>query len=188
MKQFLKSLTIASATAIAIFAACSPAKAVLVNWSLDGVTYDDGGTASGSFQYDADTQQLGNFDISVNDGSIFSSLDYQFSGFISASNVTDLSLPNFSNRWFRLAFDSPLTNLGGNIDISLGNNSSEATCSNANCSIATFPARLVTAGRVVGTPVTEAVPEPLTIMGTILAGGMGIAMKKKLAKKNVKSA
>ncbi len=56
-----------------------------------------------------------------------------------------------------------------------------------NCSTPVFPARLVNAGTFLGTVETEKVPEPLTVMGTILAEGMGIAMKKKRAKKNVES-
>ncbi len=188
MNKFIKALTITSATAIAMFTASFPAKAVVVNWSLNGVTYDDGGIVSGSFQYDADTKEIGNFDIFVTDGSTFSSFDYQLAGLFGGFNGTGFSLRNFrsNNRFFQLAFDSPLTNAGGIVSYA-PNTSFEATCFGMNCSTPVFPARLVNAGTFVGTVETEKVPEPLTIMGTVLAGGMGIAIKKKRAKKNVES-
>jgi hypothetical protein len=187
MNKFVKFLTITSASAIAIFAA-SPVKGVVVNWSLNDVTYNDGGTASGSFQYNADTNQIGNFDISVTDGTTFSSFDYQLTGLFDDFDGTGFSLRNFysNNRWFQLFFDSPLTNAGGIVSYN-PNLSFEATCFDVDCSKPVFPARFVNGGTLVGTVATEEVPEPLTIMGTVLAGAMGIAIKKKRAKKNIQS-
>lgn len=186
MKKFLKYLTIASAAVVAILTVSSPAQAVLLNWNLDGVTYDDGGIASGSFQYDADTEQIGNIDISVTNGTTFSSFNYQFTGLVSGDFGDGFSLRDFNanNRWFQLAFNQ-LSNAGGSV--SVVGNSYEATCINVSCSNPAFPIRNVTAGEIVGTPATQPVPEPLTIMGTFLAGGMGVAIKKKRAKKNLKS-
>lgn len=188
MNKFIKFLIITNASAIAVFDASSSVKAAVVNWSLDGVTYNDGGTARGSFQYDADTNQIGNFDISVTDGSTFSSFDYQLAGLFGGFDGTGFSLRNFysNNRWFQLTFDSPLTNAGGIVSYT-PKISFEAICFDVNCSTPVLPARFVSAGTFVGTASTKKVPEPLTTMGTVLAGAMGIAIKKKRAKNNVES-
>ncbi|MBV6624149.1 MAG: PEP-CTERM sorting domain-containing protein [Rivularia sp. (in: Bacteria)] len=190
MKQFLKSLMAASATAIAILTVSSPAKAAVVTWNLNDVIFDDGGTASGSFQYDADNQQIGNFNIAVGSGSQLFGGTWVVPGFSGPSDGTGFALSNPAfNRFFQLSFVSPLTNTGGTIDLEtdIGNGqfaSFDANCGNTNCTLPSTTGRVVTAGSVT----TEEVPEPLTIMGTVLAGGMGIAIKKKRAKKNIESA
>lgn len=188
MKKFLKSITIVSLTAIAISIVSSPAKAALVTWNLNDVTFDDGGTASGSFQYDADTEEMGNWDISVTSGSKFSSLNWKLPLFFSGFNGDFFALFNSSaDRYFKLRFNSPLSNAGGTVSLNTSTTGSfESTCGGvAGCVEGPkFPARYVTTGSVT----TEEVPEPLTIMGTVLAGGMGIAIKRKKAKKDSQSA
>lgn len=188
MNKIFKFLTIASAGAIPIFGIYSPVKAAVVNWTLDDVTFDDGGTVTGSFEYDADTNKIGNFDISVTDGSTFSSFDYQLAGYYKVFDVRGFSLRNFNsnNRWFQLVFDSPLTNAGGIVSYN-PNLSFEATCFSVDCSKPVYSARFFNKGTLVGTPPIKEVPEPLSIMGTVLAGGIGVAIKKKRAKKNSKS-
>ncbi|MGB6301211.1 MAG: PEP-CTERM sorting domain-containing protein [Rivularia sp. (in: cyanobacteria)] len=188
MNKIFKFFTIASAAAIANFSVSSPVKAAVVNWTLDDVIFDDGGTATGSFEYDADTNQIGNFDISVTNGSTFSSFDYQLAGLFNGFDGSGFSLRNLNsnNRWFQLVFDSPLTNAGGIVSYN-PNLSFEAACFGVDCSKPVLPARFVDKGTLVGTPPTEEAPEPLTIMGTVLAGGMGVAIKKKRGKKNLKS-
>lgn len=44
------------------------AKAFPMVWNLDGVTFNDGGTASGSFTYDADTNMYSDIAISTTSG------------------------------------------------------------------------------------------------------------------------
>src|SRR6185436_1870527 len=54
-------------------AACllaSPAMAIPVTWTMSGVTFDDGGTASGSFVYDADTDLISTWSLGIVAGSV----------------------------------------------------------------------------------------------------------------------
>ena len=55
-----------------------------------------------------------------------------------------------NNKWFQLAFDSPLTNAGGIVSYA-PNISFEATCFGVNCSKTVFPPISVNAGTLVGT-------------------------------------
>jgi len=45
-------------------------------WSLVGVTFNDGGTASGSFVYDADTNTYSNISVTTTEGSAFGGAVY----------------------------------------------------------------------------------------------------------------
>lgn len=198
IKQFLKSLTIASAAGVAIFAASSPVKAEVVNWTLDGVTFDDGGIAEGGFQYDADTNEYGDLRIDVSGGD-FLDFFYESPAFdeIVSADATGFTVVDddpfvdaFATSSLTLSFDSPLTNQGGNINLVSATSSEDELFFNDDGSIDEEFSRKrnVTAGTVIAQPVAQQVPEPFSIMGTILAGGMGITMKKKRAKKNIKSA
>lgn len=52
------------------------AHAVPVQWTLDNVAFDDGGTASGSFVYDADTQTYSNIQVSTTSGTSLGSATF----------------------------------------------------------------------------------------------------------------
>ncbi len=179
MNKFVKCLALTSATGVAILTTSSPAKAALLTWYLDGVTFDDGGTASGSFQFDSDTNQAGNVNISVTGGSALSASDYELSGLVNANIANFFGLRNSDNRFFQVVFefDSSLTNAGGTVAINTTRNLSfEATCGDLNCSFLTDPGRFITAGTV------TAVPEPLTILGVGTALAFGTGFKRKLGK------
>lgn len=121
-----------------------------VTWTLSGVTFSDGGTASGSFQYDADTQSVSAWSISVagGDTGTFPPLTYDSSN-SSASDGNDqvlgliVSLAS-SAREVRLPAVSPLTDAGGTIAV---NFASPAQGECFNCS----PFRVFNAGSLVGT-------------------------------------
>jgi hypothetical protein len=64
---------------LALFVAALSAQSASANpilWNLVGVTFDDGGTASGSFVYDADTNTYSNISITTTAGSEFGGATY----------------------------------------------------------------------------------------------------------------
>jgi PEP-CTERM motif len=157
------------------------AHATTIQWTLTGAVFNDGATAFGSFDYDAATQSLSNFDITTTAGT-FIIIDshgsvsgghhwldpdglnppYPAAGFA----VQDFPLPaDFTNTEFlALGFASPLTNAGGTIALTPGG---EGFCVNAVCSIGDYQ-RHFTAGSVVGTALPDPVPEPATLTLTAL--------------------
>lgn len=92
----------------------------VIHWSFQDVRFDDGGTASGSFSYDADNGVYSSISITTNAGSRF----------LGASYVTyDPMLSSPTQLWafapapssfsglavFKPVFSSPLTDAGGTI-------------------------------------------------------------------------
>jgi hypothetical protein len=133
------------------------ANALPITWTLENVTFAGGATASGSFVYDADTNQYISRDI------VFSALpatpflfQYPQLGFDPGeldsvnSDAADLTGVGY----LALIFGSILTDAGGTVALS---NGFEGTCSNATClAVALGPT-------VKGGSVTTATPEPATL-------------------------
>lgn len=157
--------------------------------SADGVTwdltasFDDRGSASGSFFYDAGANKFSAIHITTTPGTAFAGTTYtSLSGVFGSSNtgmllgassgdLTDTDL-------LFLMFGLDLTKLGGTVPlIGVG----EGTCDNADCSLSTED-RAITTGDVVATVVT---PEP----STFLLLGMGlVALLAGLARRKVSHA
>jgi hypothetical protein len=139
-KLLMKALSFTFPQAIVLFALFSlPAYAVPVVWSVDGLARADGGTVSGSFTYDADTNTYSAINVTTTAGA--STLPGQtYAGFDPASSdATGLILEQTQgaadltgqNSLF-LAFPGPgLTNAGGTITPALAE---EVSCTNADCS------------------------------------------------------
>lgn len=152
---------IAIAAAIAFFSA--PAFAVPVVWTVSGVTFDDGGTASGQFIFDPDTKTFGHFSISVAGGNLgsFPAITYdQNNSTPSDDNLSNpqdsvlFELNDASQRTLRMTPVSALSNAGGTIAMNLatsGGGAGGVECFNCG------PFRLITAGNFIGAP-----PPPLT--------------------------
>jgi hypothetical protein len=121
-----------------------------VTWTLSGVTFTDGGTASGSFVYDAVTDTISNWSISVEGGNTgtFPPVTYNTStsdAFVDsggAGTFGSLFELNGSNRSLRLPAVSPLTDAGGTLAL----NTEDAAGECFNCS----PFRSVSAGNLIG--------------------------------------
>jgi hypothetical protein len=156
-----------------LFCVPSIASADGITWTLSGVTFDDGGTASGSFVYDALTNTYSSIDITTTLGSTFPGATY--TGLVDSSFTLPsdtgliLGAPDFLGPIFQLIFQDHLTNSGGTVFLMNGafdpiavelTGSGEFTCEPPDCSSFTpDPPRLVTGGTVSGVPAT-AVPEP----------------------------
>jgi hypothetical protein len=134
------------------------ANATPVVWNLSGVTFEDGGTASGSFTYDADTGTYSAISISTTAGTAITiAMDYDVTNagcltldeIICFLNVADG--PDYTDdlgvtfAWL----GTPLTNAGGTVTLTGGR---EYTCENATCATVGAPLRLLDAGSITTNP------------------------------------
>ncbi len=163
------------------------ADAFPVVWQLSGVTFTDGGAASGSFVYDATTNTYSSVNITTTAGTVITTgatLLYvspgvvpSSTGFLSgASNAADLT----GTRAFALFFAAPLTNAGGVVALASGQ---EASCSNATCAAPVAPTRSTNAGAVAGTALSAVPamsPWALTATALLLAAAAFLALRKSV--------
>lgn len=151
----------------------APASAVPLLWTLNDVTFNNGGTASGSFRFDADTASYSDVAVTTAGGGIDASFDLAAggnAGFLSLLNAADG--PDFTGApTLRLAFLDLLTNLGGEVGLELNSFSSAiASCGNAECSLLVGGVDFqLASGSVISEAVTQ-VPEPGTL--AMLAFGL----------------
>src|ERR1700739_5028547 len=133
---------------VVTFGVPSIASADGISWTLTGVTFDDGGTASGSFNYNAVTNTFSSIDITTTAGSAFGGAIYTtLSGaFPGSSTSTSLFLGRSSGSFtglplLLLFFDAPLINSGGTVTAPLTTGldfgGGEGSCDNADCSLST---------------------------------------------------
>lgn len=166
MKLTFKSILAVAALACSVFSA----QATPVTWTLGGVTFEDGGTASGSFTWDATTSTAGAFNISTAGGSFLTPFTYDSTtSFFYGENYfyspSLLWAANDYSRYINFGFLTALTDAGGMVVLQTGFNSGTAggwECYNCNS------VRGVTGGYVT----TSSVPEPATLalFGIALAG------------------
>jgi hypothetical protein len=161
----------------ALLLASAKAQAAPVFWTLDGVTFADGATASGSFVFDADTLVYSDIDVTTTDGPVLSGTSYEFEHTTFPTAATRLivadSLPlAIGVHAMNLTFADALTNAGG--VVALSGFGIEGLCTSAFCG-GVDPFRNVAAGSVRGTPV----PEPAAIV--LLAAGLCALRSRRLS-------
>jgi hypothetical protein len=134
---------------------------------LSGVTFDDGGTASGSFVYDAATNTVSSIDVLTTAGTTFGANKYlgQDPGFSPLPPpfndivlVPNSSLSDFTGTMLLdLELATSLTNSVGTIN--LASMAFEGVCADAGCTFAAdTPFRMITGGEI--TSPVVATPEP----------------------------
>jgi len=176
------------AVPVLLILVCVPSIALAdgITWNLSGVTFDDGGTASGSFVYDAATNTYSAIDVTTSAFGLRPPVTYtSFSDVALPSNTGFLFGPNsggdFTGASFLMwLFDSPLTDLGGTVQVSIPPpiDSIEAICGDPGCSDSAASFRSVSGGEVIAAVAT---PEPSTFllvsMG-LIALLAGVAIRK----------
>lgn len=161
------------------FLAVSASAAPLV-WTLQGVTFTDGGTASGSFMYDAATNTYSNVNITTTAGSVRTGATYHFvagppnspdSNFFLQLTIGSGILTGTPA--FSLVFPSAgLTASGGTVAVTFG---LEALCSDAVCTGPSGPSRTVT-GRASVVASTPNTPAPVPALSTWGLGALGMLL------------
>ena len=149
-------------------------QAAPVVWTMSGVTFDDGGTATGSLTYDADSNVYSDWSISVSGGTLAApgglpDMTYAVGNAqISNAAATGLLLIDFNvGRVLRMNWSGALTNGGGTSFLATGDfnfATGAYECGNFNCS----PVRTMTSGVLVGGTVPE--PSTLLLAGAALLG------------------
>jgi PEP-CTERM motif len=162
--------------ALCLFSTSHPVCAIPIAWTLSGVTFDDGGTATGSFVFDADTGLYSAISIVTSPNPALGlGTTYGVPTGVGTAILFDTieAFPPAGND--RLIFDfdlmTPLTNAGGTIGINLGAGfaDTEGRCLTNVCDFIGPPVRLITAGGVVAQSNGQ-VPEP----GTLLLLALGL--------------
>jgi len=166
-----------------------------VTWTLQGVTLNDGGTASGSFTYDAD---IGNGTFSnVNivtvggtqlPGATYFTLLGGGTGGGSLANGGDVSFVTAAGSGdgqtvLFLDFQTNLTDAGGSVALTTGL-SGEATCFTIGvaCDFIGVPGRVTSAGTVQGVvaaPVPTLSEWAMILFGLMLAGGAALYIQRR---------
>lgn len=142
-----------------------PAQAIPITWNLDGVSFSDGATATGSFTIDTAAHTWSSLSVSTTSG-ILSAFTYDasnsgvyFNGF--GPNAFSI-IPGNGQRYLTFSFLDPLPVNGGT---ALINTAASWECNNCG----TF--RLVTHGSITSAAATN-VPEPGTL--ALMAPALGL--------------
>ncbi|QLE55738.1 hypothetical protein [Nostoc sp. TCL26-01] len=168
---------LAAATTASVLLGITPksAFAASLTWTLQNVTFSDGGTATGTFDYDATTGVYTNWNISVSGGDTPNLTAFTYNPTssnpsyspsipsleLSSNELSDFDTNGSRQRQLRLPFLTLLTDAGGTISLDSSNLPSNLIplfgakgieC--WNC----FPFRFITGGQVVARAVTQ-VPE-----------------------------
>ena len=139
-----------------MLAAALPAHAGLINWNLNGVTFSDGTTASGSIVMDPTARTWSSFSVSTAAGTLAaftfdtSNSGLYFGGGAGPNNF--ILMEKTGRRYFNFSFVDAMNPAGGSFAL---NTASSYECMNCN------PFRRVTAGSL-SSEAAAAVPEPAT--------------------------
>lgn len=162
--------TLCAAVASALLASAGHAAPLF--WTLEDALLDDGGTATGRFTYDADTNTFSGISITTTAGttlpggifSVFLEGDSETLAIVPAGPLAGAPI-------LQLIFDAPLTSAGGFVGLANiflpAASSFEATCVDGDCLSADF-------GRSFVDGVLVASPVPVPAAAWLLGGALGV--------------
>lgn len=173
------------AAALALVA-CAPASwAMPIQWTLSDVLFEDGGTASGSFIYDASTNAYSAISITTSGGSLTPNATFTalVSGTSGDAVLVPTAGPNLTgSNLLQLIFQFPLTNAGGTVYLYdpffPAASSYQGSCLNAACTSQDFGRLVVDGGIISGAPAVVPVPAALWMFGAGL-GVLGIVRRRQ---------
>lgn len=173
-----------AACACAMFSMPFVADAALVKWELSG-GFNDGGTLTGSFVFDADVEMYSSVAITTTAGGLFAGTSYDSSDVTQESKfllnvVTNFGLPDLTGQnAFGFSFESALTNAGGTvpIDVDFGFFPAESSCNTPSCNSQAV-IRVLSSGSV-SSVVSVPVPAAVWLFGAGLIGLVSLAKRKK---------
>jgi hypothetical protein len=168
-----KGVQMRSALFASLLLVVLPVSAAPVTWTFQNVVFVDGGSAAGSFIYDAATDIFSDIDITTTAGSVLSDAAYGISNPYLSSATTisyGTTLAQFvyaegdltGTQSMLFSMDGLLTNQGGSITIS---DSAEVACINSNCGIYAA-SRIMVSGHITAVPI----PAAVWLFGSGLAG------------------
>lgn len=160
--------TFLACTVIAFGFLATTAGAAPIQWTVSETTLDDGGTVSGSFVYDADSNVYSNIRLRTTAGTVGAAADFRTQCttayclaalpqllFIASSNQADLT----NVALLDIEPSAPLTNTAGTVDLEFG---MSFLCSNAACSGIGSGLRVAFSGKLIGTPyIAPTAPTPV---------------------------
>ena len=183
----MKKILLSSGFVVFLMVLSFAGHAAVVTWQLVSVTFDDGGVATGSFDYDADTDTFSAINIDTSGGTNPDFLNTPSYGIWGGDPFTTLpqvfstlqtSWPDLTDLTgafvMGLILGSPLTNAGGTIPVELTFRSGEGICSEATCDAAITKYRDITGGSVSTVPV----PAAAWLFGSGLIGLIGVVRRK----------
>jgi hypothetical protein len=159
------------------------ASANQVTWDITG-QFDDGGTISGSFVYDADLNQFSSVDVTTSAGSVLSGALYTLPDPCCAPAANFLLFVTTTGDLtgtpvFSVGLASLMTDAGGTIDLATSGLGffSEESCFDSDCSGPMPPFRSVVSGDV------SSVPEPSTLLLVLPLGVLIAALRRQRDKR-----
>lgn len=158
-----------------------PVQAAVIDWTLEGVTFDDGGTASGTFSINSSTGHLVSYDITTTAGSTLGGTVYDPStapsvGYGDYGPNSFLLITAPGTTYITLEFLNPLTS--GEIDPIVTGYDSTTNTGSYECNNC-FPFRLVTAGEAISLPVPEAPTWTMMLVGFAGLGWVGYRFSRR---------
>jgi len=179
----IKSITLA--VGLLLFALPLPSFASTIVWTLSGVTFEDGGAASGMFATDSTTGAVTSFNIVTTPGTILGGATYgsgtysAFDNFFSPNSFAIAADNALALPFINFAFLNALNSAGTNplqVSFDLPAEQVAFECSDNTCEVSRF----ATAGSAIG--VVEAIPEPST-WAMLIVGFAGLGFLSYRRKK-----
>lgn len=177
MKKLFVAFGLAAMPALGAGAQAAP-----VTWSLQDVVFEDGGVATGSFVFDADTGVFSEINVTTTMGSVLDGESYdiplpvsggneQFLIFANSAGVADFTGFNV----IAIQLSDQMTNLGGMIALSIAGFTFEYTCVDSDCLGPADPLRRLSSGYI-----TSEVPAPAALpLFAIGLAGLGAHLRKR---------